>query len=157
MDPMKLLEVVGRVVVIYAALLLLLRLAGRREMSELSPMDLLTMLLVSETVSPALTGGEESVFGGLIAAATLFGLTVVIARATFRSKRLERLVEGDPVLLVEDGRIARPVMKRFRITDAELATAIRENGVASVDDVERAYVEPDGKISVLEKRAKPAR
>lgn len=152
MEPMKLLEIAGRVVAIYAALFVMLRLAGRREMSELSPMDLLTMLLVSETVSPALTGGEDGLLGGLVAAATLIALSVLIAYVTFKSHRLGHLIEGDPVMLIENGRVERKVMRRFRISDEDLATALRQNGVGSPDEVARAYVEPDGEITVLEEK-----
>jgi uncharacterized membrane protein YcaP (DUF421 family) len=151
---MKLLEIVGRVVAIYVALFVMLRLAGRREMSELSPMDLLTMLLVSETVSPALTGGDETLVGGLVAAATLIGLSVLIAYTTFKSKRIGRLIEGDAVVLIKNGRVDPRVMKRFRISDEDLATALRQNGVGSPGEVARAYVEPDGEITVLESKAK---
>jgi len=152
MEPMKLLEIVGRVLAIYAALFVMLRLAGRREMSELSPMDLLVMLLVSETVSPALTGGDQTLLGGMVAAATLIGLSVLIAYVTFRSRRIGRLLEGDAVVLIRNGRVDKQVARRFRISDEELATALRQSGVAGPGDVARAYVEPDGEITVLEKK-----
>jgi uncharacterized membrane protein YcaP (DUF421 family) len=154
MEPMKLLEIVGRVLAIFVALFVMLRLAGRREMSELSPMDLLTMLLVSETVSPALTGGDETLVGGLVAAATLIGLSVLIAYVTFKSKRLGKLIEGEPVVLIANGRVHEKVKERFRISDEDLATALRQYGVGSPAEVARAYVEPDGEITVLEKSKK---
>lgn len=152
MEPMKLLEIVGRVLAIYAALFVMLRLAGRREMSELSPMDLLVMLLVSETVSPALTGGDQTLLGGLVAAATLIGVSVMIAYVTFRSRRIGTLLEGEAALLIRNGRIDKRVKQRFRISDDELATALRQHGVATPGKVARAYVEPDGEITVLEKK-----
>jgi len=152
MEPMRLLEIVGRVVAIYTALFVMLRLAGRREMSELSPMDLLTMLLVSETVSPALTGGDETLVGGMVAAATLIGLSVLIAYVTYRSKRLGRLIEGEAVVLIRNGHVEPRVKRRFRISDEELATALHQNGLESPGDVARAYVEPDGKITLIEKQ-----
>ena len=152
MEPMKLLEIVGRVLAIYAALFVMLRLAGRREMSELSPMDLLVMLLVSETVSPALTGGDQTLVGGLVAAGTLIGLSVLIAYATFKSRRIGKLLEGEAALLIRNGRIDERVKERFRISDDELATALRQHGVATPGKVARAYVEPDGEITVLEKK-----
>jgi uncharacterized membrane protein YcaP (DUF421 family) len=130
----------------------MLRVAGRREMSELSPVDLLVMLLVSETVSPALTGGDQTLVGGLVAAATLIGLSVLIAYVTFRSQRIGRLLEGEAAELIRDGRVNRKVKQRFRISDDELDTALRQHGVAAPGDVARAYVEPDGEITVLEKK-----
>jgi uncharacterized membrane protein YcaP (DUF421 family) len=146
------LEIVVRVLIIYVVLTVLLRITGRREMSELRPMDLLTMLLVSETVSPALTGGDQSLLGGLVAAATLIGLSVLIAYATFKSRRVGKLLEGDAVVLIKNGHVDAKVKRRFRISDEELATALRQHGVASPGKVARAYVEPDGEITVLEKK-----
>ncbi len=145
------LEIVGRVAVVYIALTVLLRISGRREMSELRPMDLLTMLLISETVSPALTGGDQSLAGGLLAVVTLIGLSVATSVLTYRSRRAERLLEGSAVLLIRDGVVDPRVMRRFRITDADLRAALRQNGHQDIDEVARAYVESDGKISVLAK------
>jgi len=95
-----LLGISGRVVVIYVALLVLLRLSGRRELSELSPMELLTMLLLSETVSPAITGGDASLAGGLVAAVTLILLNVASSVLVFRSRLAERVIEGHPSILI---------------------------------------------------------
>jgi uncharacterized membrane protein YcaP (DUF421 family) len=146
-------EIVLRVAIIYAALTVLLRISGRREMAQLRPVDLLTMLLVSETVSPALTGGDESVAGGLLAAATLMALTVVTDMLVFRSRRAERLLEGRAVLLIRDGKVNGEVMRRYRITDEDLHCALRQAGLLTVDQVGRAYVESDGEITVLDRDA----
>ncbi|MGK2964303.1 MAG: DUF421 domain-containing protein [Tepidiformaceae bacterium] len=142
-------ELILRVTVIYCALLFLLRLSGKRQLGQLTPMDLLTMLLVSETVSPALTAGDDSVPGGLIAAATLVGISVAIAGASYRSRRFEKAVEGTPVVVVRDGVIDRRVMRRERITDTELQIALRQQGIRDIADVRLAVVEPSGEISCL--------
>lgn len=142
-------ELIGRVTVIYVSLLFLLRLSGKRQLGQLTPMDLLTMLLVSETVSPALTAGDDSVTGGLIAAAALVALSVGIAAASYSSRRFERVVEGSPVILIRDGVIDRRVMAAERITDAELAIALRREGIEHSSEVRLAVVEPSGEISCL--------
>jgi uncharacterized membrane protein YcaP (DUF421 family) len=143
------LEIVGRVTAIYVAAMILLRLSGRRELAELGPMDLLTMLLVSETVSPALTGGDDSVPTGLLAAATLMGLGVLTSLLALHSKKAERLIVGDSVILIENGKLRPDVLRKFRITDEDLRAKLHEHGVLRVDEVLRAYVEADGEISMI--------
>src|SRR6188472_3055470 len=94
------LEVVGRVAVIYGAVLVLLRVAGKKELASLSPMELVTMLLLSETVSPALVGGSDSLALGLLAAATLIGLTLCVSALTFRFRKIERMIDGTAKVLI---------------------------------------------------------
>lgn len=142
-------ELIARVSLIYCSLLFLLRLSGKRQLGQLTPMDLLTVLLVSETVSPALTAGDESVAGGVTAAATLVVLSVAVAGASYRSRRFERLVEGSPVVVIRDGIVDRRVMASERITDTELEIALRRQGVEQSSDVRLAVVEPSGEISCV--------
>lgn len=148
-DARSALEIVVRVAVIYTGCMLLLRISGRREMSQMSPMDLLAMLLVSETVSPALTGTEDSVTGGLIAAATLFALVVGTGYLAFQSRRAERVLQGRAIVLIEHGRVRVDAMRELRISDDDLRTALHQQGLLHVRDVARAYVEPDGKITMI--------
>jgi uncharacterized membrane protein YcaP (DUF421 family) len=98
-------EVVVHVAIIYAALLVMVRLSGKRTVGQFTPFDLLVVMLLSEVVSNGLTGSEESVAGGLIAAATLVGLNGLNSRATARSERLRRLAEGTPVVVGYQGKI----------------------------------------------------
>jgi uncharacterized membrane protein YcaP (DUF421 family) len=146
---MHYLEIVARVVIVYAACMVLLRVSGRREMSELGPMDLLAMLLLSETVSPALTAGDDSVQAGLLAAATLMAMCVLTAKIVFHSRRAERIIQGDAVLLIRDGKVDGDVMRRFMISDEDLRTTLHQNGLQAVGEVKRAYVEPDGEVTVI--------
>lgn len=145
---MHLLEIAGRVAVIYVACMVLLRLT-RREMSELGPMDLLTMLLLSETVSPALTGGDDSLVGGLVAAVTLIALGTLSEVLAFKSRRAEKLIQGSAVLLIRDGKVDRAVLRRFLMTDDDLRSTLHDNGLMRIDQVKRAYVEADGHITVV--------
>jgi uncharacterized membrane protein YcaP (DUF421 family) len=151
-EATKILEIIARVSLIYIACMVLLRLSGRREMSQLGPMDLLTMLLLSETVSPALTGGDQTLTGGLIAAGTLVTLAMLTQWAASRSDFVERIVEGRSVLLVRDGRVRAAVMRKFRITDEDLRSSLHDAGVLSVGDIARAYVEPDGHITMIKRK-----
>jgi len=151
-DVTKILEIVARVSLIYIACMVLLRVSGRREMSQLGPMDLLAMLLLSETVSPALTGGDESVTGNLIAATTLVVLATLTSWLAMRSETIDRLVEGKSVLLVVNGRVRPSIMRKYRITDEDLRQSLHDNGVLNVHDVARAYVEPDGHITIIRRQ-----
>ena len=150
-DVMKILEILLRVSVIYVACFVLLRLSGRREMAELGPMDLLTMLLLSEAVSPALTGGDESVTGGLFAAVLLIGFGVGTSWLSMRSRRFDALVEGRAKLLIRNGRVNAAVLREERITDEDLRAKLHEHGLLNVGDVARAYVEADGQITIIKR------
>ncbi|MCK9487747.1 MAG: DUF421 domain-containing protein [Dehalococcoidia bacterium] len=144
-------EIVVRVVVIYAGLLLLLRVAGKRQVGELTPMDLLSVLLLAELVSPALSGEELSLPGALLGAATLIGITVVIAIVSHRSPRIERVLEGNPQVLIQDGEVDWGVMRRERISERDLEVALREHGMLSPEGVRVAVVEPNGRITFVQR------
>lgn len=144
-----LLEVIARVAVLYVALMLLLRFAGKREVGQLSPLDLLAMLLLAETVSPALTGQDRSVTASLTAAATLLALTAGVGWLTHRFPRAERWIDGAPAVIARDGRVLERAMRDERITPRELESALRKQGLETVGEVRLAVVEPDGSISVV--------
>ena len=144
------LATVGRVTGLYIGLLVMLRLTGRRELAQLTPVDLLTMLLLSETVSPALTGDDTSVWNGLLAAATLIGASVVLGRLSYH-KNMDLAVEGKALVLIVRGRVRAEVMREHRVTDQQLRTALHEHGLEAVDEVEKAFIEPDGKITIIER------
>jgi uncharacterized membrane protein YcaP (DUF421 family) len=144
-----LLEIVARVVVVYLALMLMLRLAGKREIGSLTPLDLLGMLLLSETVSPALTAGDDSLSVALAAAATLLSLAVLVSRLAYWSPRAARWLDGAPTALVRDGRPIQEAIRRERITEQEIVTALRRQGIADLAQVREAWVETNGEITVV--------
>ena len=148
----KALEIVARVAIIYVGCVVLVRLSGRRELSELGPLDLLAMLLLSETVSPALTGGDESVTGGLVAASTLMGFCVLTSWLAFKSRKLDRILQGRAAMVIKDGRVDRKVLHDFRIADDDLRTALHQHGMVHVNEVARAYLEPDGEITMIKRK-----
>lgn len=149
----EILDVVGsvalRITVIYLALLALLRIGGRRELAQLTPADMLLLLLLSEAVSPALTGGQDSVGAGLFGAALLIGLTWIIGTLTFRSRRFESLIDGRPIVLVRHGKLDQKQLRSLRITDQQLRTFLHEHGVVRMDQIAVAYVEPSGKVTIV--------
>jgi uncharacterized membrane protein YcaP (DUF421 family) len=148
----SLLEIAVRVVLIYAGLFLLLRLVGKKELGELAPMDFLTMLILSETVSPALTKQDTSLAAAGVAAGTLILLTAAIDWAAYRWKRFGTVVEGKPVDLVVDGKVVEKAQKKEKLSDDEIAAALRRQGVEDLSEVKRAVVENTGKVSVIKRK-----
>ena len=142
-------EIAGRVLVIYAFALAILRVTGRRTMSQLRPIDLITMLLLSETVSPALTGGDDSVLGGMIAAAALGLAATITAYLSFRFRWFDHALDGAPLVLIRQGKLDADVLRSLRITDEQLRTSLHENGLEAVAQVKKAFVEPDGTITIV--------
>jgi uncharacterized membrane protein YcaP (DUF421 family) len=144
-----LLEVVGRVVLVYSLLLVMVRAAGKREVGSLAPLDFLAMLLLSETVSPALTKQDTSLAVALTAAGTLLGLTALVSWLSFRFRTFERLVEGTPRIVIDHGQVDDEVCRSERISAQELGSALRKEGIASAEEVTCATVEPNGRITVI--------
>lgn len=137
-----------RAIIIYAVLLILVRISGRRTVGQFTPFDLLIVMLLSESVSSALNGGENSVTGGLLAAATLVILNVGVAFVTSRSERVRTIVEGYPVLIGRDASFFLEVMKAHRIPLTDALQALRESD-CELKDMKAAVLETDGKISIL--------
>src|SRR5512138_1720382 len=117
------LEKVLRAVLVYAFLVVGLRLAGKRELAQLNPFDLVVLLTISNTVQNAIIGDDNSITGGVIGAATLLVVNFVVVRFVYGHERLDRLIEGSPDLLVENGRVDVQRLKGEMITLGELETA----------------------------------
>lgn len=134
---------------IYAALLLGVRLAGKRQIAQLTPFDLVVLLLLSNAVQNAMTGPDTSLSGGIVAAATLILLNVGVSQLRLRFPRFKRFVEGVPVALVVHGQIQHEALRHEQLTEDELLAALREHEASSVDQVELAMLEVDGSVSVI--------
>jgi uncharacterized membrane protein YcaP (DUF421 family) len=147
-----LLEIVLRVLLVYLFLLVMMRLFGKKEIGRWTPMEFLGMLLLARTVGPSLTGGDSSLPVAAVAATTLLGITFFLDYAVHRSRRLEKLIEGKPEVLIEDGHVSARVMKAEMLTEQQLMGALRREHLQSPEEVERAYIEPDGKITVIPKK-----
>jgi len=144
-----LLQIVLRTAVIYLLVLIGVRLSGKREVGQMTPFDLTLLLLLSNSVQNAMTGPDTSLLGGVIAASTLLALNYGVAGVSGSNRRLRRLIEGQPTLLVHDSKIIDAHMARERVSMDELHRALREHGINSCDQVALAVLEVDGSISCL--------
>ncbi|HEY4593554.1 MAG TPA: YetF domain-containing protein [Thermoanaerobaculia bacterium] len=142
-----------RSVAVYLFLLIVLRLTGKRQVGQLAPFDLVLLLVLSNAVQNSMNGGDNSLTGGLISAATLIAFNYLVGFATFRSKRLEALIEGRPELLVHNGKLYEEVLTRAQLTRHELNAALRQAGCGCVEEVHTAVLENNGGISVVPKAA----
>src|SRR5690349_12784386 len=142
-------EFIFRSAVVYVFLLILLRVTGKRQIGQLAPFDLVLLLVLSNSVQNSMNAGDNSLVGGLISAATLVGLNAIIGFITYRSKKLEALIEGRPQVLIHNGKIFEEVMKQAKLTHHELNAALRDAGCACATDVHMAVLENTGAISIV--------
>ncbi len=149
------LEKVLRVVIIYLILIVGLRLAGKRELAQLNPFDLVVLLTISNTVQNAIIGNDNSVTGGIIGVAALLLLNYLVVRFIYRNDRLEKLVEGEEDVLISDGVVNQKALERETISMEELEIAAHKQGFTSLEDVERAILEPGGGFSFTAREPSP--
>ena len=149
------LEKILRPIIVYAVLVFGLRLAGKRELAQLNPFDLVVLLTLSNTVQNAIIGDDNTVTGGVIGAVTLLVVNYLVVRFLYEHKQLDKMVEGDSDVLVEGGQIRLDRLRGEVITRAELESAAHKQGFASLDEVERAILEPGGTISFIRKEPPP--
>jgi uncharacterized membrane protein YcaP (DUF421 family) len=142
-------EIALRTSVIYLLVLIGIRLTGKREVGQMTPFDLTLLLLLSNSVQNAMTGPDTSLAGGLVAASVLLATNFVVARLSGRNRRLRRLVQGSPTLLVYNGRVLQDHMLREHVSEDELTRALREHGCIAVQDAALVILEVDGAFSVL--------
>ena len=148
-------EKVLRPIVVYGFLIVGLRLAGKRELAQLNPFDLVVLLTISNTVQNAIIGEDNTVTGGLIGAATLLVVNHFVVRYLYSHEQLERLIEGDADVLIENGRLRPDRLERELITVPELEAAAHRQGFASLDELDRATLEPGGSICFFAKKPTP--
>jgi uncharacterized membrane protein YcaP (DUF421 family) len=148
-------EKILRPMVVYAFLIVGLRLAGKRELAQLNPFDLIVLLTLSNTVQNAIIGDDNSVTGGLIGAATLLAVNHFVVRYLYGHERIDRLVEGNPDVLIENGAVQTERLKKELITITELESAAHKQGFGSLDDIERAILDPGGIICFIAKKPTP--
>ena len=144
-----------RPVFVYAFLIIGLRLAGKRELAQLNPFDLVVLLTLSNTVQNAIIGNDNSVTGGIIGASTLLLVNYVVVRFLSRHETLERLVEGEPDVLIENGVITPDCLQKEAISVLELEAAAHKQGFTSLEDVDRAVLDPNGSIAFFGKKPFP--
>lgn len=137
-----------RTLLVYAFLLIGLRLAGKRELSQINPFDLVVLLLLSNTVQNAIIGNDNSLIGGLVGAAVLLVVNGVVVRTLYHYNKLDR-IEGRPDTLVRNGRILRHHLERELITVAELEAAARRQGISSLAHVRECRLETGGALTFI--------
>jgi len=150
---LPILEKILRPVLVYVFLIVGLRLAGKRELAQLNAFDLVVLLTLSNTVQKAIIGDDNSVSGGIIGASALLGLNYAVVRFTYHHQWLDRLVEGDPTVLIENGVIRDDQLRGELLTIQELETAAHKQGFASLAEVDRAVLDPGGTLSFVAKKA----
>lgn len=142
-------EFVLRAGVVYLFLLVMLRLTGKRQVGQLAPFDLVLLLVLSNAVQNSMNAGDNSLVGGLVSAATLIGLNYATGVLTFRSRRAESLIDGEPEVLIRHGKVYAKALARAKMSEHELYAALRHNGCTAPDQVELAMLENNGVISVI--------
>lgn len=152
----ELLEIALRVTIVYLVVLAGLRLTGKHEVGQMTPFDLVLLLLIANAVQNAMTGPDTSLTGGLVAAATLLLINAGVTRLVWRNRMVRRVVEGNPTLLIYEGNIIAANLTRERISQVDIEQALREHGVAAIADVYMATLEIDGSISVLKNDERPS-
>ncbi len=148
------LEKIIRPIIVYAFLLVAFRLAGKRELGQITPFDLIILLTISNVLQNAMIGSDNSLGGGLIGAVTLFVLNGLLSRLIYRFPRLVRWIEGGPTVLIEKGKILEPNLRREVMTLEELQRALRKHdlGWEDISQIHRALLELDGTVTIQLKR-----
>ena len=143
------LEIAFRSIVVYFVIIIGIRIFGKKELSQLSIIDLVFILLISNSVQNAMVGSDSTLYGGITAAITLFFVNYLLKQFMFRDKKASRWIQGSPVILIHDGNVVEEHLRQEKITRDELDASVREHGVSSVEEVNLAILEVDGNISIL--------
>jgi uncharacterized membrane protein YcaP (DUF421 family) len=144
-------EKIIRPALVYLALVVLLRIFGKRELAQLNPFDLVVLLSLSNTVQNAIIGNDNSVTGGVLGAVTLLGLNYLVVRYLFRHRRLDQIFEGKPTVLVDHGRVGKKALASELLSHSELLTVLHRQGFAGIEEVERVVLEPGGTFAISRK------
>ncbi len=143
-------EFIVRGLAVYLLLLIMVRISGRRTVGQFTPFDLLVVMLLSESVSNSLNGGDASLAGGLISAATLVAINSSLALLSARNQRIEKFLEGSAILIGRDGVFFDKVVHACRLSESDLDEALREHDCPKAE-MKCAFLETDGEISILRK------
>jgi uncharacterized membrane protein YcaP (DUF421 family) len=141
-------EKIIRPLIVYGGLIILLRVFGKRELAQLNPLDLIVILLLSNTVQNAIIGNDTSLVGGLAGAVVLLGVNSFFAHLKFRSERVETLIEGKPLKVVEHGKLDQKQLTRELLTESDLDIIAHENGLEDRHDIERLVIDTNGTFLV---------
>lgn len=157
LDALSLALIVLRTLVVYAVLLIALRLAGKREIGQMTPFDLVVLLVISNAVQNAMVGPDNSLNGGILAALCLLVVNNIVSRLGLSSRWLHTELVGQPALLVSDGHVIEQHLRHEGVSVDEVMEALREHGIDDLRSVKMAVLEVDGTISIVPKDAKVTR
>jgi uncharacterized membrane protein YcaP (DUF421 family) len=143
-------DIALRGIVLYIFIVFVLRVIGRRELSSLSAIDLVLLIVLGDAIQQGLTQDDYSVTGALVAVSTIALLQLASSYASFRSPRVRTVIEGDPIVVVQDGKPVPANLRRLRLTTDEVAEEARGQGIGSLSDVQWAIAEPSGTISFIQ-------
>ena len=146
---MELIFVAFRSIIVYLFIVIAIRIFGKREITQLSVIDLVFILLISNSVQNAMVGPNTTLLGGLAAALALFVVNTLLGMLLFKSKKLSNLLQGESIMLIYKGKVLKKHLTEAGISMDELEQAIREHGVENVEKVDLAVLETDGNISIL--------
>jgi len=144
-------DIVLRASAIFLLLYVLLRLFGKRQLGQMTPFEFVALVVVGDFVQQAVTHNDFSITAGTLAVATFGFWSLVLGWVSYRSDTMRRLIEGQPRIVVRDGRLVDEILQRDKITEAEVLSEMRLAGIARLDDVEWGILEPSGKISFLKR------
>ncbi|HEY3249097.1 MAG TPA: YetF domain-containing protein [bacterium] len=153
----SLLEVALRSGVIYVAILLGMRFAGKRELGQMNVIDLVVILLIANAVQNAMVGSDNTIAGGIVAAFVILALNKAASAVAARSERWRVFLEGKPTQLIADGKLLMENLRKEGVTSDEVEMAMRERGFASMKEVKQAFLETDGTISFIDHASRIAR
>ena len=137
---------------VYLALVVLLRIFGKRELAQLNPFDLVVLLTLSNAVQNAIIGNDNSISGGVIGAFTLMATNYLVVRFLFQHRRLDEVVEGKSTTLIDGGKVLQKNLARELLTHTELMTVLHRQGFSSLDEVDQCVLEPGGTFSIKGKK-----
>ena len=141
-----------RACAIYVLVMVLVRVSGKRAVGQFTPFDLVLLILIGNAVQNGINGGDNSLTGAAIMATTLIALNYGVAFVTSRSRKMEKFVEGEPVVLARNGKLFDGVLRRELVSSEDFRESLRMNGVEDVSEVELALLETNGSISVVKNR-----
>jgi uncharacterized membrane protein YcaP (DUF421 family) len=144
-------DIALRAVFLYAFVVFLMRVMGRRELSSLSAVDLILLIVLGDAIQQGLTQDDYSVTGAVIAISTIAVLQVGSSYLSFKSRRVRRVLEGEPVVIVQDGKLIERNLRRDRLTEGDVAEEMRAQQIASFEDVEWGILESNGTMSFIPK------
>jgi uncharacterized membrane protein YcaP (DUF421 family) len=144
-------DIVVRAVVLYLFMLFVMRVIGRRELSSLSAVDLVLLIVLGDAIQQGLTQDDYSVTGAVIAISTIAALQVLVSYVSFRSRRVRKVLEGHPIVVIQDGKLLEQNLRRQRMTPDELAEEMRIQQIANFEEVQWGILESNGSVSFVKK------